>query len=130
MSKHILWLISLLFVVSFSFVSCEETDGAVDPYTDWQERNEHYLDSIASVALANQGEAVGQWKVIHTYKYPQQGITMGDVDEYIYCKVLEVGDGETPLYKDAVKAPLSRLAHPAIRWSGSGVRPKLSGLAR
>ena len=104
MSKRILWLISLLFVVSCSFVSCEEPDGAVDPYTDWQERNEHYLDSIASVALANQGEAVGQWKVIHTYKYPQQGITMGDVDEYIYCKVLEVGDGETPLYKDAVKA--------------------------
>ena len=103
MSKHILWLISLLFVVSFSFVSCEETDGAVDPYTDWQERNEHYLDSIASVALANQGEAVGQWKVIHTYKYPQQGITMGDVDEYIYCKVLEVGDGDaSPLYTDTV----------------------------
>ena len=88
--------------VSFAVSACEETDGTVDPYQDWEERNARYIDSIASVARANQGEAVRQWKIIHTYKYPQQGITMGDVDEYVYCKVLEVGNGDTPLYTDSV----------------------------
>ena len=103
MKKSILWLMGVLFAVSF-ISSCEETDGAVDPYTNWKERNEHFLDSIASEAVANQGNAVGQWKVIHTYQFPQQGITMGERNEYVYCKVLEVGDGETPLYTDTVAA--------------------------
>lgn len=102
MVKNILWLFGILLTVSFAVSSCEETDGIVDPYTDWQKRNEIFIDSIAEVALKNQGNAVGQWKVIHTYKFPQQGITMGDVDEYVYCKVLEVGDGDTPLYTDKV----------------------------
>ena len=103
MSKNILWLIGLLFAVSFTLGACEETDGAVDPYKDWQVRNERFIDSIASVARNNQGEGVGQWKIIHSYKFPQQGITMGAVDEYVYCKVLEVGDGDaSPLYTDTV----------------------------
>ena len=93
----------LFFTVSF-ISSCEETDGVIDPYTDWEERNQHYIDSIASVAKANQGNAVGQWKIIHTYKYPQQGLVMGDVNEYVYCKVLEVGDGATPMFTDTVAA--------------------------
>lgn len=104
MKNSIFWLIGLMFAVSFTLGACEETDGTVDPYKDWQVRNERFIDSIASVARSNQGESVGQWKIIHTWKYPQQGITMGDVDEYIYCKVLEVGDGETPLYTDTVAA--------------------------
>ena len=104
MSKSIIWILGALFIASVAVTSCDETDGVVDPYTDWQTRNERYIDSIATVARANQGESVGQWKVIHTYKYPQQGITMGDVDEYVYCKILEVGDGDTPLFTDTVAA--------------------------
>lgn len=103
MKKSILWLLGVLVSVSF-ICSCEETDGVVDPYTDWEERNQQYIDSIASVARANQGDGVGQWKIIHSWKFPQQGIVMGDVDEYVYCKVLEVGNGATPLYTDTVAA--------------------------
>lgn len=103
MKKSILGFIGLLFSVSLAVTSCEETDGTVDPYKDWQVRNERFIDSIADVARSNQGDAVGQWKIIHTYKYPQQGITMGAVDEYVYCKVLEVGDGDvSPLFTDTV----------------------------
>ena len=104
MNKNILWLLGILFAVSSVITSCDETDGIVDPYTDWQKRNEHYIDSIAQVARSNQGEGIGQWKIIHTYKYPQQGIAMGDVDEYVYCKILETGNGETPLFTDTVAA--------------------------
>jgi FKBP-type peptidyl-prolyl cis-trans isomerase FklB len=103
MKNSLLWLMGLFFTLSF-ISSCEETDGVIDPYTDWEERNQHYIDSIASVAKANQGNAVGQWKIIHTYKYPQQGLVMGDVNEYVYCKVLEVGDGATPMFTDTVAA--------------------------
>jgi FKBP-type peptidyl-prolyl cis-trans isomerase FklB len=103
MKNSLLWLMGLFFTVSF-ISSCEETDGVIDPYTDWEERNQHYIDSIASVAKANQGNAVGQWKIIHTYKYPQQGLVMGDVNEYVYCKVLEIGDGATPMFTDTVAA--------------------------
>jgi FKBP-type peptidyl-prolyl cis-trans isomerase FklB len=103
MKNSLLWLMGLFFTLSF-ISSCEETDGVIDPYTDWEERNQHYIDSIASVAKANQGNAVGQWKIIHTYKYPQQGLVMGDVNEYVYCKVLEIGDGATPMFTDTVAA--------------------------
>ena len=103
MKNSLLWLMGLFFTLSF-ISSCEETDGVIDPYTDWEERNQHYIDSIASVAKANQGNAVGQWKIIHTYKYPQQRLVMGDVNEYVYCKVLEVGDGATPMFTDTVAA--------------------------
>lgn len=103
MKKSIFGFIGLLFSVSLVVTSCEETNGIVDPYKDWQVRNERFIDSIADVARSNQGDAVGQWKIIHTYKYPQQGITMGAVDEYVYCKVLEVGDGDvSPLFTDTV----------------------------
>ena len=93
----------VLFAVSF-ICSCEETDGTVDPYTNWKERNQRYIDSISTVAMANQGNAVGQWKIIHSYKFPQQGIVMGGVNEYVYCKVLENGNGDTPLFTDTVSA--------------------------
>lgn len=106
MKKSILWLMGMLLTMSF-VASCEETDGSIDLYADWEERNQRYIDSIASVARANEGDEIGQWKVIHTYKYPQQGGLMGnqgDVNEYVYCKVLEKGDGETPFFTDTVAA--------------------------
>ena len=56
MNKSILWLISLLFVASFAIVSCSESDGEENPYANWQERNQKYLDSIAAEAKANPGE--------------------------------------------------------------------------
>jgi FKBP-type peptidyl-prolyl cis-trans isomerase FklB len=52
MNKSILWLIGLLFVTSLSIVSCSETDGTEDPYANWEERNQRYIDSIATVAEA------------------------------------------------------------------------------
>ena len=104
MKKSILWLIGLLFSFSLVVTSCEETDGAVDPYTDWKNRNQAYVDSISRVAYANRGEEVGQWKVIHSYKFnPPQGALEVDVNDYVYCKVLEKGTGTlSPVFTDNV----------------------------
>lgn len=104
MKKSIFWLMGLLFSVSLAVTSCEETDGAVDPYFNWQERNELYIDSIAKVARANLGEEVGQWKAIHTYKFnPPINDLNPDVRDYVYCRILEKGTGTVkPLFTDSV----------------------------
>ena len=96
----------LLFSVSLAVTSCEETDGVVDPYFNWQERNELYIDSIARVANANLGNEVGQWKAVHTYKFnPPINDLNPDVRDYVYCKILEKGTGTVkPLYSDSVAA--------------------------
>lgn len=104
MKKSIFWLIGLMFTTSFAIVSCGETEGAVDPYFNWEERNKVYIDSIATVAKANQGEEVGQWKIIHTYKFnPPLNDLNPDVNDYVYCKILEKGTGTIkPLFTDTV----------------------------
>ena len=102
MKKSILWLIACLFVLPMSIVSCEETDGVEDPYANWEERNQAYIDSIAAVAQANPSE----WKMIHSYKF--QPVDFGsfgsplNVNDYVYCKILRSGDGATPMFTDSV----------------------------
>ena len=106
MKKSIFWLMGLLFSVSLAVTSCEETDGVVDPYFNWQERNELYIDSIARVANANLGNEVGQWKAVHTYKFnPPINDLNPDVRDYVYCRILEKGTGMVkPLFTDTVAA--------------------------
>ena len=74
----------------------------VDPYFNWEERNQLYIDSIARVAQANPD----QWKIIHTYKFnPPVNDLNPDVNDYVYCKVLENGTGTMkPLFTDSVTA--------------------------
>ena len=104
MKKSILWVIGLLFAVSFTIVSCDETTGVPDPYTDWEVRNQLYIDSIAKVARANMGNEVGQWRIVHTYKFdPPLNDLNPDVNDYVYCKILRKGEGTiTPLFTDTV----------------------------
>lgn len=104
MSKSIFWLIGLWLVASLSIVSCSESDGEADPYTNWRERNQRYIDSIATVAEAHQGNEVGQWKIIRSYKLPDPGLgETGRVNDNVYCKILKVGDGTvSPLFTDSV----------------------------
>lgn len=103
MKKSILWVIGLLFSASLVVTSCDETSGTLDPYADWEERNQAYIDSIAAVAQANPGE----WKIIHSYKFSpvdfgSLGGTVLNVNDYVYCKILKSGAGETPLFTDTV----------------------------
>ena len=100
MKKSILWIIGCLFSVSLAVTSCDETDGAVDPYFNWEERNQLFIDSIAKVANANPD----QWKVIHTFKsVPPMNDLNPDVNDYVYCKVLSEGTGTVkPIFTDSV----------------------------
>ena len=90
----------MLFSVSLAVTSCGETEGAVDPYFNWEERNKVYIDSIAAVAKTNPAD----WKVIHNYKFtPPINDLNPNVSDYVYCRVLENGTGTmTPLFTDSV----------------------------
>ena len=100
MKKSILWLVSVLFLLPLAITSCEEDTGLVNPYGDWKNRNQQYIDSIAKVARENPSE----WKVIHTYKFlePTDPLAAKVVNDYVYCKVLEEGTGIRPVYTDSV----------------------------
>ena len=100
MKKSILWLVSVLFLLPLAITSCEEDTGLVNPYGDWKNRNQQYIDSIAKVARENPSE----WKVIHTYKFPEptDPLAAKVVNDYVYCKVLEEGPGIRPVYTDSV----------------------------
>lgn len=102
MKKSVLWLMSVLFLLTLIITSCEENDGLVNPYGNWKERNQHFIDSIADVAYANPDE----WKIIHTYQFPEPTDPLASkfVKDYVYCKVLESGDGISPFYTDTVSA--------------------------
>ena len=96
MDKIKLFCLSLLACFCV-FVSCDDTVEPSD-YDNWQERNIAYIDSIATVASIN---ADNSWKI-----FPATGLvdTVDWDDEYyVYCKVLQVGDGiEHPDYTDTV----------------------------
>ena len=100
MKKSILWLVSVLFLLPLAITSCEEDTGLVNPYGDWKNRNQQYIDSIAKVARENPSE----WKVIHTYQFlePTDPLAPKEVNDYVYCKVLEEGTGIRPVYTDSV----------------------------
>ena len=98
-------LISLLFVCMLGslFVSCEET-AEFDEYANWQERNKAFIDSIAKVAETNTD---GKWMKILSFKLDsidtQGNPTEHHVDDYIYCRIEQKGEGsEHPLYTDFV----------------------------
>ena len=59
---------------------------------DIKERNQRYIDSIATVAEANRGNGEGQWKIIRSYKLPSLGVNeTGKIIDNVYCKIQKVG---------------------------------------
>lgn len=124
MNKNLFWLIALLFTLSFGFMSCAEDTTVEDPYANWEVRNEHYIDSIADVARANEIpelNEVGKWVIKCNYKISNESSlnpglggssvssnpfeTPPSVNDSVYMKVLEVGEGSnriSPLYTDTV----------------------------
>ena len=90
-------LLSLLAMMLFAFVSCEETEETPE-FGNWKKRNEQYVDSIATVARAN---ADGAWKVFLATGLDESKEWSNEY--YVYCNVLQAGDGTvSPAYTDTV----------------------------
>ncbi len=97
MMKDIRILLSLVLSVLFGLTSCDESTEAGE-FDNWQERNTHFIDSIAAVARDN---ADGDWKV-----FLAQGLDPAKQwgnGYYVYCQVIEEGSGTAhPLFTDSV----------------------------
>ena len=81
--------------------SCKES-VAEGEYHNWQERNQHYVDSIAS--LAKQG--VDGWTRLLGYYYQQAYADANPADNNIYVYVQKKANGTgtlKPIYTDSVR---------------------------
>jgi FKBP-type peptidyl-prolyl cis-trans isomerase FklB len=88
-------MLTLLFLSS-----CSEKDE-VSEYENWQARNQHYVDSIAS--LANAGTD-GWTKMLVYYLVDSKENPDKDNNHYVYIKKLENGTGtQSPEFKDSVR---------------------------
>ncbi len=88
----------LLLLLSMGIVACDETDETGE-FDNWVARNEAYIDSIAKVARTN---ADGSWKSFLAYGLADT--IKWNNNYYVYCQVLESGDGdENPKFNDIVK---------------------------
>ena len=100
--NRIFWILAVLF--GFSLMACSETK-VVDEFVDnWDQRNYAYIDSVANVARANQGEEVGEWKVMRTYKQNEGGLgSASSNQDFVFAKILEKGTGAgSPIFNDTV----------------------------
>lgn len=98
----------LMLTASLGFTACSEESGVEDPYANWEERNQHYIDSIADVAKQTPGE----WKIIRNYKYQPDDTNLDanlssqfDVNDYVYAKILASAPAEStvsPLFGDTI----------------------------
>lgn len=100
--RKTLFLLSLAVVTLTSLTSCEEKTEESE-YTNWESRNDTYIDSIAKVAQAN---ADGSWKIIKAYTLGDSTeVYNGQNNKFIYVKVLKSGTrpAQSPHYGDSVR---------------------------
>ena len=98
MMKSIRILFTLTLSVLIGLTSCEESTQ-VGEFDNWQERNTHYIDSIANVARTN---TYGDWKIFLAQGLDDSKQWNGN-EYYVYCQVIEDGYGtEHPLFTDSV----------------------------
>ena len=108
MNKNMFWFITLLLGLTFGFASCAEDTPVEDPYANWRERNELYLDSI--VRVARNHPAGENWEIHKNYKIEVSNpggsiVSPVQLHEYdsVYVKILTKGEGIIPMSTDTVK---------------------------
>ena len=91
--KYIL-LAVVLFPLMGIVSSCSEETEEESEFSNWQEKNDAYIDKLASDS-----------KYTKILTYTKDASTTGAVNtDYIYVEVLESGSGtETPLFTDTVR---------------------------
>lgn len=93
------WYFVLCTFFLFLCTACSEKNEA-DEYDGWQKRNEHYVDSIAT--LARNGS--DGWTMYKAFNLSDSLDMNGPNKYYIYVQKLEAGTGERcPLYNDSVR---------------------------
>lgn len=102
--NRFVWLLVIALVTPLFLTSCEESEVESE-YANWEERNQHFIDSIAAVAEADN---TGRWKIFKNYLLPPDDpndLTVSkDVNDYVYCYVEQEGTGSnSPLVTDSTR---------------------------
>lgn len=105
MNNRIFWLVIILSVLTIGFSSCAKDTEVADPYANWKERNEHFIDSIADVADNPPSGEI--WRKYENYKIKFQNEINNpmkpydyQVHDYVYVKYAkeeDIFDGSEPL---------------------------------
>lgn len=91
MNNRIFWLVIILSVLTIGFSSCAKDTEVADPYANWKERNEHFIDSIADVADNPPSGEI--WKKYANYKIKFDEINYKyEVHDYVYVKYAKEED--------------------------------------
>lgn len=102
MKKISLYSILMLMMSMFVLTSCSETEEDAGEYSDWQNQNETYFDSIYNVAKTQIAAGSTDWKIIRKWSL-NDGMATRTYDNVV-VKVVTAGTGtNNPLYTDTVK---------------------------
>ena len=100
MVKKNFGFLALMVAGLLSLASCNEQEEEYE-FEGWKEKNEHYLDSIATAARMNED---GSWKMYKAYNLGDSLDMNGPNLYYIYVQELEHGTGTyKPLFNDSVR---------------------------
>lgn len=98
--KKLFQLLSLVILTSF-FVACSEENDVVEEFANWQETNEKYFNSLFSETSQRIAAGDKSWKLLR--KWSLQDSVHANTSDYVIARVLEQGEGSSPLYTDSVK---------------------------
>ncbi len=100
MVKKYFGFLALMVVGLLSLASCNEQEEEYE-FEGWQEKNAHYLDSVATAARMNED---GSWKIYKAYNLGDSLDMNGSNLYYIYVQELEHGTSTyKPLFNDSVR---------------------------
>ncbi len=100
--RSLKWLPFLLFPFLL-LASCSESDGTVEEYPDWQNKNTAYWASTVSKAQNAIAQGDTSWKIFRNYSI-EDTLSSAPVTDNIVVNVLENGTGSgSPLYTDSVR---------------------------
>ncbi len=105
MNNRIFWLVAILSAMTIGFSSCAKDTEVEDPYANWKERNEYFIDSIADVADNPPSGEI--WRKYENYKIKFENEINNPipsyqykVSDYVYVKYAnaeDVYEGTEPL---------------------------------
>lgn len=101
------WFLLSLVCICCCLIACSE-QAEISKYDNWQERNEAFIDSVATLAssriVANEEQAASM-AVGELFAVKDEQVSTDQHTYYIYCKKITANnEGRRPLYTETVSA--------------------------
>ncbi|MBO7259923.1 MAG: FKBP-type peptidyl-prolyl cis-trans isomerase [Bacteroidaceae bacterium] len=106
--KRFLTILTSVIALAFVFTSCEETEE-FNEFSNWKERNDKFIDSIANVVANYSAEPIAPYDAEEGDMFRILSFKLDPNKEwgknrYVYCKVIKRGEGtEIPYFTDSIR---------------------------